>query len=218
MKCHYHPALDSVSDCLVCRKLLCVSCSHSIKGKVYCQDCLVAGAELAALALHPRIATYSPRRAAFFALLPGIGAVYNRQYLKAMVHFSVWLGLMMVADEGPDVFGVAAVAFWVFTIIDAYRSAQAILRRRVSQPELLEEDAAEAINAPIWGTILILLGIVFFLHNVGAISLNAAARFWPLSFVALGVYLILDYFLRSRKPASPGSVVIQGEKEKETQL
>lgn len=204
MKCHYHPALESVSECSVCRKSLCGSCAHTIKGRVYCQDCLVAGAELAEIAASPSMATYSPRRAALFALVPGIGAVYNRQYTKALVHFSVLASLMIMGSEVGFAFTLGAIAFYVFTMIDAYRSAQAILRQRLAHPTAAEEDS-ERIHAPVWGAVLILFGVLFFLNNLGAVSFRALAKFWPLTLVALGVYLILDYVAApKRRPDLPG--------------
>jgi len=192
MKCYYHPNVESTQSCSACRKYLCAACAHSIKGKAYCQDCLVAGADLAALAVTPRLANFSPARAALFALVPGIGAVYNRQYVKAVLHFAIFAGLTIIADSGPGIFGVAAFAFYVFTIIDAYRSAQVILRNVVLNQQMLEEKA-EDINIPVWGGVLVLLGVLFFLNNLGVFSLSEMTRFlWPLFFVGLGVYLVAE--------------------------
>jgi hypothetical protein len=204
MRCYYHSDVESVHGCSTCRKFLCPACAHSIKGRVYCQDCLVAGADLAALAATPRLANFSPARAALFAIIPGIGAVYNRQYVKAVLHFAIFAGLSIIASSGPGIFGLAAFAWYVFTIIDAYRSAQAILRNVIINPALLEEDA-EDINVPIWGGVLVLLGVLFFLNNLGVFSLAEMTRFlWPLFFVALGIYLVVEYYLSSRtKPVMP---------------
>ncbi len=199
MKCYYHPDLESVQGCSTCRKFLCASCAHTIKGRVYCQDCLVAGADLAALAISPRFANYSPGRAALFAIVPGIGAVYNRQYVKAVLHFAIFAGLTIIAGSGPDIFGVAAFAFYIFTIIDAYRSAQAILRRAVVQPEVVVEEDQE-VNVPVWGGVLVLLGVLFFLNNLRVFSLREMTEFlWPLFFVLLGVYLVIDYYVLPKK-------------------
>jgi len=159
----------------------------------------VAGAELAGIAVTPRLATYSPGRAALFAIIPGIGAVYNRQYVKAVLHFAIFAGLSIIANNGPGVFGVAAFAFYIFTIIDAYRSAQAILRNIVANPRLLEEES-EDINVPVWGGVLVLLGVLFFLNNLGVFSLAEMTEFlWPLFFVGLGVYLVVDYYLAGKR-------------------
>jgi hypothetical protein len=214
MRCYYHADVESVHGCSTCRKFLCPACAHSIKSRVYCQDCLVAGADLAALAATPRLANFSPARAALFAIIPGIGAVYNRQYVKAVLHFAIFAGLSIIASSGPGVFGMAAFAFYIFTIIDAYRSAQVILRNVVLNPALMDEDA-EDINVPIWGGVLVLLGVLFFLNNLGVFSLSEMTRFlWPLFFVALGVYLVVDYYLSSKRtsplPPQPKPVPPEG--------
>ncbi|MDA2926880.1 DUF5668 domain-containing protein [Acidobacteria bacterium AH-259-G07] len=202
MKCYYHPDLDSANSCSVCSKFLCASCSHTIKGKVYCQDCLVAGAELATIASSPRFANYSPARAALFAIVPGLGAVYNRQYVKAVVHFAIFAGLAMLADEVEGIFVLGAISFYVFMIVDAYRSAQSILRQQVAHPETIEEESEE-INLPVWGSVLVLMGVLFFLGNLGVFSLREVIRFgWPLIFVAGGIYLILDYYLLNKGRSS----------------
>lgn len=214
MKCYYHPTVDSAAACSVCRKFLCATCSHTIKGKIYCQDCLVAGAELAGIATSPRIATFSPGRAALFAVVPGIGAVYNREYVKALIHFAVFAALWMVADRGPGIFVLAVISFWIYTIIDAYRSAQVILRLQVTQPEAPEREP-EGINAPVWGATLVLLGILFFLNNLGLDGFRAIERFWPLIFVALGIYLILDYYVSPKKTSLPSAPPARHPEEKQ---
>ncbi|HEY3128807.1 MAG TPA: DUF5668 domain-containing protein [Acidobacteriota bacterium] len=200
MKCFYHPTEDSVHSCSTCNRLLCAACSHSIKGSIYCQDCLVQGAEFARLALAAGPDLVKPKRAAVFAVVPGMGAVYNRQYNKALVHFATFALLMLIADQGPDVFGFAAFSFWVFTIIDAYRSAQEILRHRLTEP--VSEPHEKPLNAPLWGGALILLGSLFFISNLGLISFDFLRRFWPLAFVFLGLYLIYDHYRKQKEASS----------------
>ncbi len=137
-----------------------------------------------------------PTRAAVCALIPGIGAVYNREYEKAVVHFSVFAGLAYMAEE-VEVFGLAAFCFYVFTIIDAYRSAEAIARRGTHlRPQ------SEQINLPVWGGLLVLMGVMFLLDNLGAISLRAAIRFWPLLLILLGLYLVAGSFKRDSRRTS----------------
>jgi hypothetical protein len=134
--------------------------------------------------------------------VPGIGAVYNRQYVKAVLHFSIFAGLIIVAEHGPGVFPVAVFAFYIFTIIDAYRSAQNLLRKLVMHPHMVEEEE-EGVNVPIWGGVLVLLGVIFFLNNLEVFSLRDMARFlWPFFFVGLGLYLVGDYFFSSKKKRS----------------
>lgn len=132
-------------------------------------------------------------RAAICALVPGIGAVYNHEYMKAVVHFSVFAGLVIVAENIP-VFGLAAFSFYVFTIIDAYRSAESAANLG---PD--EREGNQEINFPLWGSILILMGVLFLLDNLGAIRLRSAIEFWPLILVFIGFYLIFQYFHTGRQ-------------------
>lgn len=207
MKCHYHPDLDSVKICSICSRSLCQSCAHSIKGRILCTNCLVAGAEFASIATSPRLANYSPARAALFGVIPGIGAVYNQQYVKAVQHFSVFAALLLIADRGPEIFGFAAFAFWIFTIIDAYRSAQSILRQAAMHPGMAQEEKVE-VNVPIWGGVLVTLGVIFFLDNLRLLRLDRLLDYaWPLLFVVAGIYLILDFYRKdhSRPVAMPAA-------------
>lgn len=154
-------------------------------------------------------AGHIPTRAALCALVPGVGAVYNREYTKAVIHFSIFAGLAMIAEE-EGVFALAAVAFYVFTIIDAYRTADAILRRGGFEAVQNKE---EQINLPLWGGLLILMGILFLLDNLGAIRIRTAVEFWPLILVALGAYLIFNFFQKDRDQQSqaPQNQVVHGQ-------
>ncbi len=140
-------------------------------------------------------------RAALCALVPGIGSVYNREYTKAVVHFAVFAGLAIIS-ESVGIFGLAAFSFYVFTIIDAYRSAEVISRRGGSP-----ETGSETMNFPLWGGILILMGVIFLLDNLGAIRIRSIIEFWPLILVFIGGHLIYSYVRQNgdRKPAPPSS-------------
>ena len=142
-----------------------------------------------------------PAMAAVAAVIPSIGAVYNREYVKAVVHFAVFSGLLIVAD-GARQFQMAAMVFYLFTIIDAYRSAEAIARRT---PDPSEPDSAEEINLPLWGGVLILMGIIFLLDSLAVIRIEAIAKLWPLIFIGLGIYLIFDYVRGQKSPPQQSS-------------
>jgi hypothetical protein len=124
MKCSYHPLVDIQEVCSLCNKPLCTECVHKIKGKPYCQDCLVEGAEWAASVKNLKLPADAPKRAAVCALIPGMGAVYNNDYLKAITYFAVFACLVMMGDSVNGVFGFGAFAFLVFTMFDAFRTAE----------------------------------------------------------------------------------------------
>ena len=127
-----------------------------------------------------------PRRAGFFALIPGLGAVYNRQYMKAVLHFAIFAGLIELSDE-VEVFVLATIAFYVFQMMDAYRSATAIAE---TQPADASSAAESELNLPLWGGALVLMGVVLLLDTLGAIRLSSLATYWPILFILLGLYLI----------------------------
>jgi hypothetical protein len=152
----------------------------------------------------PGFLAHKPGRAAVCAIIPGIGAVYNREYVKAVVHFCFFAALTMIS-EAVEIFGLAAFAFYVFTIIDAYRSADAIAQAEASG-NLVQSEKNENLNLLLWGGVLILLGVLFLLDNLGAIYLRDAVEYWPILLIGLGIYLIVTQFHSSKPPvAAPNS-------------
>ena len=101
MKCTYHPEAEAKEFCSACNKTLCTECSHQIKGKYYCQECLVQGAEWATAVKDLRIPIDSPRRAAVCSVIPGMGAVYNNEYMKALTYFAVFAALVIMEVRAP---------------------------------------------------------------------------------------------------------------------
>jgi hypothetical protein len=151
--------------------------------------------------VQPVTPSHQPSRAALFAIIPGIGAVYNREYVKAVVHLSVFAGLVIIAESVP-IFSLLAFSFYVYTIIDSYRSAEQIARRAPGDAEEEHE-----INLPLWGGTILLMGVLFLLDNLGAIRLRSAFQFWPILLIGLGGYLIWKYIQKDRsttagRPAS----------------
>jgi len=133
-------------------------------------------------------------KAALCGLIPGVGAVYNRDYMKAVIHLAAFSGLCVFA-EASGIFGLLAFVFYVYTIFDAYRSAQ--------NPSAKKEFSTDQINMPLWGVVLILLGVIFLLDSLDAISIRSIVRFWPLGLVFLGCYMVFQYFITGNKKKNP---------------
>ena len=191
MKCAYHPTADSQAFCTTCNKALCSECTHRIKGKVYCQDCLVRGAEWAATIKDLRVPADAPRLAAVCAIIPGIGAVYNGEYTKAITYFAVFSALVVMGDNANGVFGFGALAFLIFTMFDAYRTAEAQARARIEGAAVATgSKQASQKSVAGWGFFLIALGLVLLLQNY--IPFYILRRAWPLAFILLGGYLVYE--------------------------
>lgn len=209
--CTYHPTHRALVRCSACHRPLCPACDHRIKGFPYCQECIVRGVELlrrstswtSAEASHR---SPSPRLAALCALVPGLGAVYNRQNVKALVHFLLIVGLFELADlTDLALFGLGAVVFYFFSILDAYRTAEAIARGMdpIQEDERLRQMVRERMAWVALGLILI-GGIVLVSDVAEALRLwLGGRRLWSLLLIAVGVY-VLSRSVRARS-SSAGS-------------
>lgn len=147
--------------------------------------------------------TSNATKAALCGIVPGVGAVYNQDYMKAVVHLAAFSSLCIFA-ETSGIFGLIAFVFYIYTIFDAYRSALA--------PGKKNELSSGQMNMPLWGIVLILLGVIFLLDSLDAISLRSVTKFWPLVLVFLGCYLVFQYFIAEKNgrklpgagPSAPG--------------
>jgi hypothetical protein len=66
----------------------------------------------------------NPGLAALLGILPGVGAMYNGQYAKAVVHLGVFAILVSLGDKN-DIFGLFVAGWVVYQIFEAYQTARA---------------------------------------------------------------------------------------------
>jgi TM2 domain-containing membrane protein YozV len=208
MNCAYHIQNVAVVQCNSCGRPLCPACDHRIKGFPFCQDCIVAGVDLLRNQSQSN-SNYAPfvkrKTSPIFATLlsfvcPGLGAAYNGQTVKALVHFAVFVGLfqMAVLTGGTALFVFGFLGMWLFAAVDAWRTAQAI--RSGVTPDVAEDILVKRFsgNPKLWGVVLTVLGAAFLLQNV--FNLRGLMRgLLPLMLIALGVYILRGYIF---KPAA----------------
>lgn len=187
MKCAYHPVTDAVNQCLACSRSLCSTCAHQIRGSVYCEECIVHGAEWAAAVRHLRPPKDIAKRAALIASIPGMGAVYNNQYFKALIFLIIFFSLAAAGDISP-LFIFAALIFYVFMIFDAYRTAESLQRERVEGGTPSAHRSVD-MNSPIWGGMLIALGLLLMLSHYINFA-EVARKLWPLVIILFGLFLV----------------------------
>jgi hypothetical protein len=203
MYCSYHTSHAARVQCASCARALCAACDHRIKGYPYCQDCIVTGIEN--LSRRGYSNEPPPRRharvAALCAVLPGMGAVYNRQNIKAVVHFVAIIGLIQLTHVRvlSGVFALAAILFYAYSIIDAYRTAQLIATGE--SPEADEERFKRSLvkRAPVVGVVLIISGLLLVIQLVRPLAFITYARLLPVALIILGGYLLTRYFKRKRE-------------------
>ncbi len=103
MKCAYHTENPASVHCNGCGKPLCRACDHRIKGFPFCENCIVTGVELLKIRNQTSNADFVKRKvspfvsALFSVVCPGLGAAYNGQISKALVHFAVFVSLFHLA-------------------------------------------------------------------------------------------------------------------------
>jgi hypothetical protein len=73
---------------------------------------------------HPLPGEPNPGLAALLGLIPGVGAMYNAQYAKGVVHLIVFAILVLLADE-HGIFGIFIVGWVCYQVIEAYHTAKA---------------------------------------------------------------------------------------------
>lgn len=214
MNCANHPDIPSVAYCRTCGKPLCANCTRDVRGVVYCENCLAARLEGVQPPAAPTAGFVSPAAvpagsgggpnpalagilAGFFPV--GVGAVYCGQYAKGLAHLLIVTGLIWGLSSGhmgglEPVLGIALGAFYFYQIIDAVRTAKAIQTGQpVPDPFGLARtfgtgDRSDLSKAPIGAVVLIGLGALFMLHNMG-IWFFSLDRFWPIILIAIGVWL-----------------------------
>ena len=131
MYCGYHAKNPAVVQCNQCARWLCPACDHRVRGFPFCQDCIVAGVELLRhhSSSHPTNILRrksSPFVATLLSFVPGLGAAYNGQTSKAIVHFAIFASFfqMAVVTQGMHFFILGVIGTWLFAAVDACRTAQ----------------------------------------------------------------------------------------------
>jgi Domain of unknown function (DUF5668)/B-box zinc finger len=126
MNCLNHPDVAAAAYCQNCGKPLCTACIRSVGGVVYCEQCLaarlspqpgVAEASLTGLHAHPVFA-------GLLGFIPGVGAMYNGQFVKALAHVLIFAVFVSLADKS-FVFGLLIAAWVFYQVFDAAQTAKA---------------------------------------------------------------------------------------------
>jgi hypothetical protein len=144
----------------------------------------------------------SPAVATLLSLVcPGLGAAYNGQTSKALVHFAIFASffqMAIVTDGSMPFFIFGFIGTWLYAAVDACRTSQ--LMRSGLAPEAVEDAIARRLygNPLAWSMTLIVLGTLFLLHTLLGIQLPVR-QFLPVALVALGGYMLYDYISRRVK-------------------
>ncbi|HKP70041.1 MAG TPA: DUF5668 domain-containing protein [Pyrinomonadaceae bacterium] len=204
MNCAYHVQNVANVQCNGCGKPLCPTCDHRIKGFPYCQDCIVLGVDLLRQQNHTNHVPFVKKRTSPFVatilsmMCPGLGAAYNGQTVKALVHFLVFVGLFQLASvTGMVMFAFGSIGMWFFAALDAWRTAHTI--RSGLTPDMAEDILVKRFsgNPKLWGIVLTVLGALFLLQRFDLMR-GLVRGLVPLMLIGLGIYLLRGYIFKSK--------------------
>jgi len=224
MNCANHPEIAASAFCRECGKPMCAECQKPALGSIYCAEHLPAAAKApvpppvpptpepprtsytpptspySAPYTVPRIGVVDPSVHPGLALLlgfaPGVGAIYNGQYAKGLVH-AVVFGLLVNIENNTHNSGLEAlvgimIAAWViYQAFEAYHTAR---KRRYGQhveefSSLFDVKASHG-RFPMGAIVLIGLGFLLLLDTTDIVSMEVFARYWPALLIGLGIYML----------------------------
>jgi predicted cobalt transporter CbtA len=142
----------------------------------------------------------NPSLAAFLAIFPGMGAVYNGNILKGVTYVLIFAVLIVLTSNAQDpdtvVFGLMIAGFYVFQIIDSYNEASRLNR----SPSTDGGTADGKENLSLMSAIVVLvIGVLFQLVNFDLLTFRQVSRLWPLVLIAFGIKIVFNYFKREER-------------------
>jgi TM2 domain-containing membrane protein YozV len=219
MNCAVHNEVPAVAYCRTCGKAVCEQCKRDVRGVIYCEDCLASRVEgtlppgAAAVPAGAVSAAGAPTggpnpvAATLLGFIPGVGAIYNGQVVKGLIHVLVFAGLIALSQHA-DFFGVLVAFFYFYMVWDAYATAKAIQEKRPlpdpfglgaqlpvaeasgpSSPGPGSAIVRHGPHAPTGAIVLIALGVLFLLDNLGIFHWHWIGRMWPIILIVIGVWL-----------------------------
>ncbi len=148
----------------------------------------------------------APGLAFVVGCIPGVGAIYNGQYIKGLVHVVIF-GLIIsllnsdLSGSGEAFLGIMLAAFIIYMPFEAYHTAK---KRQtgiaVEEWSSLMGPDRYANRAPVGPIILIVIGILFLLDTLHVIEFREIGRFWPVILIVMGAYMLYA------RVSSPGRV------------
>jgi TM2 domain-containing membrane protein YozV len=104
---------------------MCANCVRTGPGgQILCEPCSQTYQSFQQPFVAPPVGTPNPIAAAVLGIIPGVGAMYNGQYAKGIVHLIVFAILITLADE-HGIFGLFIAGWVIYQILEAHHTAKA---------------------------------------------------------------------------------------------
>ena len=212
MNCVNHAEVQSTAFCIRCGRALCAECARSVRESVYCESCLAdlvagkaSGAPTPDTGPRKKELVYGSNPGAAFALglIPGVGAIYNGDFMKAAVHILIFGILVSLHDSmhggGDALVGLATAAFYFYMAFDAYFTSK---KRKLANEgveletpiDRLHQQFGQMEHKELWGGVaLVVIGGVFLANNFNIVRFERIGELWPLVLIGLGSWMLKRY-------------------------
>jgi TM2 domain-containing membrane protein YozV len=131
MDCVNHNGVSATAYCQTCGKPLCADCVRNVAGgQVFCEQCQASWQVFQQPFAVPPPGGPNPAVAAVLGLIPGVGAMYNGQFFKGLIHVVIFAVLVSITDH-YGIFGIFIAAWIFYQSFEAFHTAKA---KRDGQP------------------------------------------------------------------------------------
>jgi TM2 domain-containing membrane protein YozV len=126
MDCVNHPGVTATAFCQNCGKALCPGCVRTAPGgQVLCEPCFTGWQTYQQPFAPVSTGSPNPAVAALLGLIPGVGAMYNGQFFKGLIHVVIFAVLVSMAHIS-GIFGIFIPAWIIYQAFEAFHTARAI--------------------------------------------------------------------------------------------
>jgi len=127
MDCVNHVGVEATAFCQNCGKALCTGClRNAAGGQLLCEPCWMAWQSYQQPYMAASIGGPNPWVAGALGTIPGVGAMYNGQFLKGFIHVLVFAVLISITSSINGLFGIFIGAWVIYQSFEAYHTAKAI--------------------------------------------------------------------------------------------
>jgi len=125
MDCVNHSGTQATAFCQNCGKAMCTACARNAPGgQILCDPCLNAWQNLQQPFVPPVAGVPNPVAAAVLGIIPGVGAMYNGQFVKGLIHVVIFAVLVSAAHV-YGIFGLFIAGWIAYQSFEAYHTARA---------------------------------------------------------------------------------------------
>ncbi len=126
MDCVNHSGVSATAYCQNCGKALCAACVRNAgNGQILCEPCYVAWQNVQQPFVAPTMGGPNPSVAAVLGVIPGVGAMYNGQYFKGLIHVVIFVVIISITTH-YGLFGLFIPAWVLYQSFEAFHTAKAI--------------------------------------------------------------------------------------------